>query len=209
MKMQQTKSYWWLAALAGVATAFVGAACTVTTSTDDNGGAGGAGTAGATAPGAGAGGATPTAGAAGAAIAGAGGAVATPYLCDVANGGAVGTPNVCTPAAGSEDDVCALCVQSKCCTEFSECYAYNPGNQCGYGGPNDMGEISCVQACIQQGVIDSGGVYDSTLIGTCANECTTQTANGSSKECGPVIGQQTSDLVGCLAENCQSPCFGG
>jgi hypothetical protein len=209
MKMQQTKSYWRLAALAtvaGVALAFAGSACTVTTSTDD-GGSSGDSFAGATAAGA-----AQTAGASGAAVTagagGAAGAAAVPYDCTPDSGEALGTPNTCEPAVGSETDVCALCVKAHCCTEFGECYATSPGNQCGWGGPNDDGEITCVQACIQDGVQQSG-VYDDTLIGTCGAKCTTQKANGSTKECGSIVGQQTSDLVACLAMNCQAECFGG
>jgi len=217
MKMQQTKSYWRLAALAtatGGAFAFVGAACTVTTSTDVGGSTGddaGAPSAGATQAGAGgaaAGAAAAGAAAGGAPAAGSGGAAPVPYDCTPDDGKPLGTPNTCEPDAGSEDDVCALCVKAHCCTEFSECYATKPGNQCGWGGPNDDGELLCVQQCIQDGVQKSG-VYDDTLIGTCAAKCTTQKANGSSKECGPVIGQQTNDLVACLGTNCQAECFGG
>jgi hypothetical protein len=218
MKMQQTKSYWRLAALAsaaGVALVFVGSACTVTTSTDAGGSAGEtiAGAPGAGATQAGAGGAAagaPAAGApgAGAPAAGAGGAAPVPYNCTPASGEALGTPNTCEPAPGSETDVCALCVKAKCCKEYSECYATTPGNQCGWGGPMDKGEIVCAQQCIVDGIAESG-VYDATLVGTCANKCTTQTANGSSKECGEVIGQQTNDLIACLGDNCQMECFGG
>jgi hypothetical protein len=100
-------------------------------------------------------------------------------------------------------------VQSKCCAEFSACYATNPGNQCGWGGPNDDGEITCIQACVQKGVEDSGGVFDAMLLGSCGATCTTEKANGSTKDCGTVIGQQTNDLVGCLNNGCQSECFGG
>jgi len=220
MKMQQTKSYWRLAAftaVAGVALAFVGSACTVTT-TSDNGGAAGdffAGAPGAGAATAGAGGAT-TAGASGAATAGAAtagtaGAAPTEYACDVDPGPAAGTPYPsCAPDAMHTDDICALCIQSKCCTEFEACYAYNPGDQCGYGGPGDLGEISCVQDCIQKGVA-TDGVFDEKLVGTCGAKCTTQKApNGTStKECGQVIGYRTSDLVDCMTMNCQTPCYGG
>jgi hypothetical protein len=223
MKMQQTKSYWRLAAItavAGVAVAFVGSACTVTTTTDDGGAAGDffAGAPGAGAPTAGAGGAT-TAGAAGATTAGAAGVAGTAgvaaveYECDVVPdpGGPAGTPySSCAPDAMSADDVCALCIQSKCCTEYEACYAFGPGDQCGYGGPGDMGEISCVQACIQDGVA-TNGVFDDSLVLTCGAKCATEKSpNGtSSKECGQVIGYRTNDLVDCMTMNCQTKCYGG
>lgn len=221
MKMQQTKSYWRLAgftALAGVAFAFVGAACTVTTSTDD-GGAGGDFFAGAPGAGAPAAGAATTAGASGASTAGAtaaggastAGAAAVAYECDVDPGPPAGTPYTsCAPDAEHTDDVCALCIQTSCCTEFKACYASNPGDQCGYGGPGDMGEISCVQQCIQDGVA-TDGVFDDKLVGTCGAKCTTEASpNGtSSKECGQVIGYRTSDLVDCMTMHCQTECYGG
>ncbi|MES1172710.1 MAG: hypothetical protein ABUL62_00175 [Myxococcales bacterium] len=212
--MQQTKSYWRLATLAtvaGVALAFVGSACTVTTSTDDGGAAGDffAGAPGAGASTAGAGGAGAGAPSAGATSAGAAGAAPVPYACTPDNGDALGMPNTCEPAVGSEMDACALCVKAKCCTEFGNCYATSPGNQCGWGGPNDGGEIACVQKCVQDKYQETG-VYDETLLRTCAGgDCATNKANGSTQECGGIIGQQTSDLIQCLDMNCQGPCFTG
>ena len=210
MKMQQTKSYWRLVALAGLVSSFVGTACVVTTSDDDSS----AGASGAGAPGAGAGGAT--AGAGGAITAGAGGASAgtggatagtagVDFQCDPADGMAVGTPNVCPSTTDS--DVCQACIATSCCTEYAACFATSPGNQCGWGGPMDQGEIICALTCIQQGAADSG-IVDDTLLGTCANQCATTIANGGTKEC-TVIGSQTSDLIGCMNTNCQTQCFTG
>ncbi len=208
--MQQTKSYWRFVALAGVVTAFVASACVVTTSTDDNtGGASGANTAGANtagAGGAGAGAGGALTGGAGGAAAGTGGAVA--YQCDPADGVFVGTPNTCAPAPGFETDACAVCTQAKCCTEYSDCFATSPGNQCGWGGPKDQGEIICLQNCIQT-EFPKTGVYDDSLVETCAANCATTTAGGSAHECGSIIGQQTNDLIGCLGTNCQGECFTG
>ena len=207
--MQQTKSYWRMTALtavAGVVIAFVGSACTVTTTSDDGGAAGDIfATAGATNTFAGAGGAD-SAGAA--AIAGAAGAAKVAYECTPDDGTFVGTQNTCAPAPGSETDKCALCVQSKCCTEYGQCYGTEPGNQCGWGGKDDNGEIVCIQTCIQTGYMQSG-VYDADLVSGCASGCATNPANGSAKDCGAFIGQQTSDLVACLDMNCQGPCFTG
>ncbi|MEO6600235.1 MAG: hypothetical protein ABIQ16_10210 [Polyangiaceae bacterium] len=214
--MQQTKSYWRLVtitAVAGVAMALVGTACTITTSTDAGGAAGdffagGPGTGGGATAGAG-GAATAGAGVGGAATAGAAGAGKVPYGCTPDSGDPLGTPNTCAPAVGSETDVCALCVQAHCCTEFSQCYATTPGNQCGWGGPNDDGEIACVQQCIQD-QYKTSGVYDDSLIRTCSDGgCATNKANNSANACGPIIGQQTSDLVACLNTNCAGPCFTG
>ena len=206
--MQQTKSYWRLtalAAVAGVVTAFVGSACTVTTSTD--GGFAGDSFAGSTAV-AGApstAGAAPTAGAAGTTVTAGTGGVADTYVCDVSADAPSGTPY---PSCTADDpkDPCAVCIQGSCCAEYEACYATNPGDQCGSGGPNNMGEISCVQACIQKGVHDNG-VFDDTLVGTCANECLTEKASDGTK-CEQSIGYRTNDLITCMTSHCQTECYG-
>jgi hypothetical protein len=43
---------------------------------------------------------------------------------------------------------------------------------------------------------------------TCANNCATTPSNGATKDCGSVIGIQTSDAVACLRANCSLSCFG-
>ena len=222
MKMQQTKSYWRLVAVAGVVSAFIASACVVTTGSDggsagtDAGGSGaaGAGTAGASAGKSGAGTAGSAAGTAGSATGGAGGEGPVPFQCDMGDGGAVGMPNTCAP--NDPADVCQKCTQAKCCTQYAECYATEPGNQCGWGGPakvngdpNPGGEAYCLIACIQKGVADSGTAPDAELIGTCGNNCATTKSNGATQECGSVLGAQTSDLIGCLKDNCSTQCFGG
>jgi hypothetical protein len=211
MKMQQTKSYWRFVLALGVVSAFVGAACTVTTSSDPNLGEAGANeTAGSPSAGAGVGGSSagsPSAGSGGTGTAGSGDAM--PFECDTGDGGAPpGTPNVCTPDDDHKTDACALCVQANCCTEYSDCYATDPGNQCGWGGPNDEGEIVCVQTCLQKGFADTG-VDDADLRAMCYGQCSTTTANMASKECGDLIGTQTNALVGCLSDHCLVECIGG
>jgi hypothetical protein len=219
--MQQTKSYWRLVAVAGVVSAFVASACVVTTSTDDDtAGAGGASTAG----NGGSGGSTAGSATAGSGTAGsqagtggstpAGGAGPVPFQCDPGEGGAVGTPNSCAPSGAGND--CEKCIQAKCCGEYEACYATNPGNQCGWGGPdkvdgvkNEAGEIFCVQSCLIKVVEASGTAPEDSEVRTCAAECATNPSNQSSKDCGPVVGQQTSDLVACLRQDCSVACFGG
>ena len=222
--MQQTKSYWRLVVVAGVLSAFVAGACTVTTSTDvddddDNSAgtsAGGAATAGAATAGAGtAGAATAGSSAAGTAGAGgAGGAGPVPFQCDPeGDGGAVGDPNSCAPI--DPNDECQKCVQAKCCAEYGACYATDPGNQCGWGGPAKLpsgedypgGEALCTQLCIQDGVAESGVAPDAELIGTCGAGCASA-KDTSGKTCEQHVGQQTNDLIGCLNENCSKVCFG-
>jgi len=223
--MQQTKSYWRLVVVAGIVSAFVAGACTVTTSTDiddddDNGGSAGSGTAGAGTAGSStagtAGSGTAGAGTAGSGTAGAGtaGGGAVPFQCDPeGDGGAQGIGNTCAPSDPS--DVCQKCIQAKCCAEFSACYATDPGNQCGWGGPakvngdeNPGGELYCVQACLQKAVEESGTAPDDSQVQTCGNNCATTKSNGATTECGSVLGIQTSDAVGCLRENCSVECFG-
>ena len=229
--MQQTKSYWRLVAVTGVVSAFIASACVVTTSTDDDdslGGSGGKGSAGAATAGSSTAGSS-TAGAgtagshAGAGTAGAaqGGAGPVPFQCDLGEGGAVGEPNSCAPI--DANDKCQKCVQAKCCAQFEACYATEPGNQCGWGGPatievcddkkcttvpNEGGELLCVQTCLQNAVIESGTAPDDSQVQVCGNNCATTLSNGASKECGSVLGVQTSDMVGCMRDHCSLDCLG-
>ena len=213
--MQQTKSYWRLVAVTGIVSAFIASACVVTTSTDgDNGGADGqagasaGGSSAAGAAGAHAGAATAGAGTAGAATAGSGGAPAL-YQCDMGEGGAIGTPLSCVDPGNTTK--CQQCIEKNCCAEYSACYATDPGNQCGYGGPaklvdgtdNPAGEAWCVQNCIQIEVAKNGTAPDAEIVGTCANKCLSDCPGG-------VIGAQTSILIGCmLGSDCSADCFGG
>jgi hypothetical protein len=198
--MQQTKSYWRVVAALGVVGAFVASACVVTTSTDGAGGDAGETntTAGSTSAGSSAGGAS----------AGSSSTASEDYQCDTGDGGAPpGTAADCSPDPKNPSDVCAVCVQAHCCAEFGECYATTPGNQCGYGGPNDDGEITCVQKCLQDGFAATG-VDDADLRSGCFDQCTTTTMHKSSHDCG-LIGTQTNALIGCLSDNCLTECIGG
>jgi len=219
--MQQTRSYWRVVAVAGVLGMAVATACTVTTSTDDSAGgtgaiAGSTSSAGTTSTA----GQTSTAGSGGAGTAGSSGSTssagttstggaggtsaATPFQCDEGDGSKiVGTPASCEATAGNK---CSECTHDHCCTEFSNCYAVSPGNVCGYGGPMGEGEIVCTQACIIAATSD-GGVADAETITACAMGCVTpKDTQGTS--CG-TVGARTSDLVGCLKDNCSTECFGG
>jgi hypothetical protein len=155
------------------------------------------------------------AGKAGSSSAGTSGAPApVPFQCDPSDGIPVGTPNDCTPTSPS--DVCQSCIQAKCCAEYAACYAIDPGNQCGWGGPakvdgiaNYGGEIACIQACLIATVAESGTAPGSQQVSACASHCATSSNNGATKECGSVIGAQTSNLVGCLLNSCSTVCFGG
>ena len=216
--MQQTKSYWLVVAVAGVLGAIVASACTVTTSSDDSSGGTGtiAGTGGTSIAGTtstGGGGATATGGSSGStsiagttSTGGSGGAATTTFQCDPADGNPVGTPASCAATAGNG---CSTCIAASCCTEFGQCFATSPGNQCGYGGPkgDGQGEFICAQACIQTATSD-GGVLDASTIETCANGCVTP-KDSANKTCEMHVGQQTNDLIACVNMNCQAECFGG
>ena len=186
--------------------AFVSSACVVTTTTDDNTG-GDTGetntTAGATSAGSSAGGAS-----AGASNTSGAGTQGSDYQCDTGDGGASpGTAADCSAVPPQANDACTVCLQAQCCTELGECYATSPGNECGYGGPNDGGEYLCFQKCAHD-AFASSGVDDDTLRTMCSNQCTTATNHGSSLDCG-LIGTQTNALIACLSDNCLMQCIGG
>jgi hypothetical protein len=190
----------------------------VTTSTDDSGfagddagGASGSGTAGAATAGAGTAGVA-TAGASGAATAGAGGAAATPFACDLGEGGTQGEalPGVCTLDAAEMADKCAVCLKTKCCAEFTECYAVSPGNQCGWGGPlgDSQGEFVCYRACLTDVAMKNGAVETSDRL-TCAANCQTP-KDTSGASCMEAIGDATSTLIACVMDQgCNDDCYGG
>jgi len=222
MKMQRTRSYWQVVAVAGVLGTLIATACTVTTSTDDSTGgttsfAGTSSTAGTTSSTAGTGGVAAGGSAGSTSIAGTtsvggtggtgGTAGLTSFQCDPATGNSdVGTPSSCMPTVTNS---CSTCIQTSCCTELGKCYATNPGNQCGYGGPkgDGTGEFSCVQACVIAATAD-GGVVDADTLGTCSANCATPT-DTSGAHCMQQIGEQTNDLIACVNMNCQADCFGG
>jgi hypothetical protein len=122
-------------------------------------------------------------------------------------------PGSCTPTSSS--DACQQCVKAKCCDPYEACYATKPGNQCGWGGPllvngmpNVGGEALCIQLCLQELVDASQTAPEDSDVRTCANRCATTKGNGAAQECGSIIGLQTSDLIGCLRQDCSVACFG-
>ncbi len=215
MKMQQTKSYWRLLAVTGVVSAFIASACVVTTDDDDSSSAGasGSGTAGASAGSSAAGSPAAGSGTAGSSTAGGsaggstGGSGAIPFECDpdVEGGAPPGMPNECPQ---NSTDECEICIHDHCCDLFAECYATSPGNQCGYGGPNNEGEAYCIQLCLQDITQMTGAAPDDSDVQSCAANCATTLSNQATKECGSVIGYQTSALVDCQLMNCSAKCYG-
>jgi hypothetical protein len=213
MKMQQTKSYWRLVAVASVVSAFVASACVVTTSTDDND-TGGSGGSGAKAGSSTTGGSTTTGGGSTTGGSSANGGSGTAgsgesFVCDdpLSDGGAKGDASSCEPSDSTDE--CQVCIQQKCCAEYGACYATDPGNQCGYGGPamvngapNEGGELLCMHECLKKRVADSMISATESDILTCANECPTEKCGGAT------VGFQTSDVIGCMNTNCSMACWG-
>ena len=227
--MQHSKSYLWLVAVAGALGAAGLSACVVTTGTDVGGfggdfgsfagaatmGGGGAAAAGgpsAGAPSAGApaGGAATAGGGAGGAAAGSAGAPDTSKApaCDSGLTPA-GTPlTACVPDVA---DDCTKCIKTNCCMQYEGCFATNPGNVCGYGGPNGKGEFACYRSCLQGISMMSGGVIAPSDQEMCANNCGTTLDLKGPIECGDSsIGLAANDLILCVAEHaCNSACYGG
>jgi hypothetical protein len=212
--MQQTKSYWRIAAVAGVLGAFVASACVVTSSTDvddstagssgtHTSGGSGSSTAGTSSGGSGTSGSTGTSGSSSVAGTSSGGTGSTDVIgCDMGEAGAMtGTPFPnCKAVAGNP---CSACLQSNCCAELEVCNGTNPLNQCGYGGIDNKGEFNCIAACMQKAFADNGDVELPEDLGTCGGKCGTDA-------CSSVLGISTSILVECVHQKvngCSAECF--
>jgi hypothetical protein len=124
--------------------------------------------------------------------------------------GGMDTDPECDPDMGELDNTyypdcnatpgnsCEECIQESCCEQSRICYGYDPGNVCGWGGPEGDGEITCYIACAQD-YVEANGVFDDDGIDECTTECTTAM-------CGQ-IGNATQDLAICLQENCEEACW--
>jgi hypothetical protein len=111
----------------------------------------------------------------------------------------------CEPANPADPDPCEACIQEACCEQSIACYSFAPGNVCGWGGPESgdysgAGEIGCYVQCLAD-YTEEFGVCDSDGRGMCEGLCQTL-------ECGAVLGNQTSELAGCMHDNCSAACFG-
>jgi len=136
----------------------------------------------------------------------------TAPLCDPDSGELPSTPYPgCEPATGEEEDPCALCIEESCCEESENCYAYAPGNVCGWGGPIEGGEylgggeIGCFRSCILE-FVEENGAYDSAAEDECASSCATET-DSAGMDCGGLLGNATSLLIGCMHDSCEAECF--
>ena len=135
------------------------------------------------------------------------GTVDTTPTCD---GDTMGTPwQDCDPGEANKDDPCALCIQHSCCEESKNCYATDPYNVCGWGGPSmddpmladyaGAGEIGCITTCLAEYVSDNE-VCDTDGIDGCTTMCQTPMCS--------LAGSATSDLFTCMQDKCASSCFG-
>ena len=197
--------------------AFWATGCIVTTDDDDDGSGGSGGSGGSAASG-GSGGST---GGSGGSTGGTGGATGGSGGSGGAAGGTGGTgggtggtgtlscedPPVGATQWGCTDpqNACEECLAANCCDAFSQCYAYEPDDLCGWGGPetggNRPGEYGCWVQCMLDSA-DSAMEFD-TRVATCAGECVTP-------ECGlPVVGEATDALIACTINNddCVTACL--
>jgi hypothetical protein len=133
-------------------------------------------------------------------------------LCDPDSGELPSTPyGDCSPATGEENDACALCIEESCCEESDNCYAYAPGNVCGWGGPQEDGvylgggEIGCFRSCILE-FVEMNGAYDQDAEDECAGSCATE-VDSAGMSCGGLLGNATNIMIGCLHDNCETECF--
>jgi len=199
---------WKYVAVFGFVAGALSVSCTVTTD-DDTGGSGTGGTTGGTSTTGGTGGTTGGTGGStgGSATSGTGGT-------DAGTGGAptascdsdtMGTPYAdCEPQDAGDD--CEACMQASCCEETKNCYATEPYNVCGWGGPTPddssqapAGEISCYRFCLAD-YVTANGVCDADGIDQCAAMCATPSCDG-------LVGTATSDLAACMQTNCSEKCF--
>ncbi len=169
------------------------------------GGSAGAGTGGSASGSAGTGG---SASGSGGSTSGSGGSgVDTSPTCD---GNTMGTPYPdCDPGEANKDDPCALCIQHSCCEESKNCYATDPYNVCGWGGPSmddpmladyaGAGEIGCITTCLAEYVTENE-VCDTDGIDGCTSMCQTPMCT--------LVGSATSDLFTCMQDKCAQSCFG-
>jgi hypothetical protein len=166
------------------------------TSSGGSSGRGGSATGGSATGGSSTGGSS-TGGSSGSGTGGTGGNMDTDPECDPDQGELDNTPYPnCTATAGNE---CEECIQESCCELSRVCYGYDPGNVCGWGGPDGEGEIACYIDCIAM-YYEENAVYDDDGRDLCTTMCTTQM-------CG-LIGNDTQNMVECVDTNCQPECYG-
>lgn len=218
--MQTTKTAWLL--VFAVAACSIPMACTITTSDggnmggSDTGGTsvttGGASSGGASKGGATSGGVAATGGASsgGAATGGAStsggastatGGAAEMVSCDDTSTTPMGTPAGSCEFAPADNTFCHACLTTQCCAIVKQCFGTGPLDQCAFGGPDGSSEFQAYEACIVKRAKAAGGAYDPDVD---PFECA---AEAGTPSCGGLIGNATSDLIGCMHDHCETECF--
>lgn len=121
-----------------------------------------------------------------------------PVVCDADDPQSSPYPD-CEPV--DADNSCEVCVQQSCCEESEACWAFGPKNACGWGGPNDEGEITCYQTCVTDWLDEHDGQCGQAALDECADRCATTA-------CGE-IADATWSLFQCMNTSCYDECFGG
>jgi hypothetical protein len=104
---------------------------------------------------------------------------------------------------------CLSCLSNSCCSELKQCYATNPADACGYGGPDNGTEYACYIECLVKAAKDSGfNAYDPDEDPMrCALDCGTP-KDGMGKTCpSPLIADSTNALLSCMHTNCEPECI--
>jgi hypothetical protein len=170
------------------------------------GGSAGAGTGGTAGKGGSAGASTGgTAGAAGtggsAGSGGSAGAAPTGVTCDPTTGTKL-TACEPDPSSTGDDLKCETCRKANCCEEWKTCGSSSPDNACGFGGPQNDGELNCLRRCILTARAD--GDVTTAEEGACGITCKSTGTN-----CATAISDDTTDIYSCLRGKCADDCFGG
>ncbi len=143
------------------------------------------------------GGATSSGGTAGAAAGG-----STAFQCSQADRDVDQvTPASCDFAEESLNDPrdgrCYKCLQdtADCCALVAACYG-TPDNRCAHGSDGRT-EFMCFQDCIYN-ITEENGFFDDDDEVDCAASCAT---------CDDLPGTISSQLIGCMRDNCEDACF--
>ena len=123
-------------------------------------------------------------------------------MCDASLGTPADSCNLDTSSLPAAQAKCVNCLKSKpaCCTAMAACYATNPNNECGYGGPpNNPGETEylCYQSCVLDAAAMNGGILEDAAEEACVNGCT---------RCS-LISNETNDIIACMKDECAADCM--
>jgi hypothetical protein len=95
-----------------------------------------------------------------------------------------------------------------CCAESKACYATEPYDACGWGGPSTdefdglysgAGEIGCYLTCMAEYVADNDGICDDAGIDQCNAMC--------ASDCDGIPTDSMNEMVTCVNLKCSQDCF--